>query len=146
MESIMEPSSAPPKGTRDRPRKYHTDEERKAAKVESRRRKLQEMKETDPDRYKQLMRQKNQREADRFRASRQLVDEADAEGGARLQDPEVVAARAYVEHIRAQRRAHFNDYYRANEEFRIRHRAKVAAYDRAKAAQNRAAANATSNA
>jgi len=139
----MEPSS-PPKGTRGRPRKYHTEEERKAAKVESRRRKLQEMRETDPDRYRELLRQKNLREAERFRASRQLVDDAyadaDADGGARLQDPEVVAAIEHVERIRAQRRSHFKKYYHTHPEFRDRHCEKVAAYDRAKAALLRAAA------
>jgi len=134
----MEPPS-PPKGTRGRPRKYHTEEERKAAKVESRRRKLQEMKETDPDRYKQLMRQKSKRDNDKFRKCRELIDEAEAVGGARLQDPEVVAAQAYVDEIRAKRRTHFKDYYNSNPEFRIRHREKVAAYDRAKYAAKKEA-------
>lgn len=133
----MDPPS-PPKGARGRPRKYHTEEERKAAKLESQRRKLHEMRENEPDRYKELMRQKNNRDNDKFRKARELVAEAEAVGGARLQDPDVVAAQAYLDHIRAKRRAHFKDYYNTHPEFRERHREKVAAYDRAKYAAKKA--------
>lgn len=138
MDPQASSSTSPVPRPRGRPRKYHTEEERNAAKLESRRRKLQEMRDADPERYRELLRQKNQREAERFRASRRLADEALAEGGARLQAPEVVAALEHVERVRTQRRSHFKKYYHTHPEFRERHLEKVAAYDRAKAAEKKA--------
>lgn len=101
------------------------------------------MRENDPERYKEMLQRKYDCINSKFRAARALVAEADAAGGARLQDPDVVAARAYVEHVRTQRRTHFKEYYNSNPDFRVRHREKVAVYDRAKAAAKREAKNAS---
>ena len=141
-----------------RPRKYATKEEANAARAEATRRKLQERRENDPEGYKEWLRNKSERQAQRIRDARAMVNAAagveslrsrphtpsEGERGAERPPveataPEVEQAREYLDRVRAWRQGQFKRYYHSHPEFRARHLEKVAEYDRQKARQKRAA-------
>lgn len=123
-----------------RPRKYATKEEANAARAEATRRKLQERRENDPEGYKEWLRNKSERQAQRIRDARAMVNAAAAaQAAAEATAPEVEQAREYLDRVRAWRQGQFKRYYHSHPEFRARHLEKVAEYDRQKARQKRAA-------
>lgn len=115
-----------------RPRKYHTEEERKAARAESQSRYIKQKQDADPELFKESMRARKMRDADKFRSLRDLVEEADKVGGTRAEEADVVEARAYVERIRTMRREAAKRYYHSHPDYRARHYAKMAEYCRNK--------------
>jgi len=138
MEPIAE--SAPKR--RGRPRKYANEDEARAARAEKLRQQRQDMRENDPEGYKEWVRARCQKEADRFRAARALVEAAEQDGECATQE-EVEAARAYVERVRGWRKGQFKRYYDSHPEFRERHKEKVAEYGRQKYAARSKNASAT---
>ena len=127
-----------------RPRNYKTEEERKAAKAEATRLKLQKMRETDPEGYKEWVRNKYERQAQRVRDARALVEQAEKEGEGSTLRPEVVQAREYLERVRSwNKEGRFKRYYDSHPEFRERHRAKMAEYSRQRYARLKEAKAAT---
>ena len=122
---------------RSRARKYHTEEERRAAQLEANRRYQARMRESEPERFKQMMDTAQKKYYEKCKALRTLVREAEAEGGARLEEKEVVEAREFVAHLRAKDNAKSVRRYNTNPEFRERHKVRMAEYDRRKRAERR---------
>ena len=117
---------------RGRPSKYAGEEERRVVmnqRLQLRRKALQER---DPEGYKERIRRYNVQQAEKFRAARDLAQEAE-----RVDAPEVQAAKEYVDRIRRAKNERFMARYHTDPTFKERYLEYVRAYDRAKSERRR---------